>query len=68
MARKRRTITRPTPPERPTKPKLGRPITRRIKLDATPEEVAQAMFAAAKAENPPDPSIRLFNKPEEEEE
>ena len=28
---------------------------RRIKLDATPEEVARAMFAAAKAENPPDP-------------
>ena len=61
-------VQRPTDPERPTKPKLGRPITRRIKLDATPEEVAQAMFAAAKAENPPDPSIRRYNKPEEEEE
>ena len=45
--------------QRPTKPKLGRPITRRIKLDATPEEVAQAMFAAAKAENPPDPKRRI---------
>ena len=60
-------LQRPTPPEKPTKPKLGRPITRRIKLDATPEEVAQAMFAAARKKNPPDPSIRLFNKPEEEE-
>ena len=66
MAKKRQNITRPTPPEKPTKPKLGRPITRRIKLDATPEEVAQAMFAAARAKNPPDPSIRRFNKPEEE--
>ena len=45
--------------QRPTKPKLGRPITRRIKLDATPEEVAHAMFAAAKAENPPDPKRRI---------
>ena len=59
-------LQRPAPPERPTKPKLGRPITRRIKLDATPEEVAQAMFAAARAKNPPDPSIRRFNKPEED--
>lgn len=60
-------LQRPTPPERPTKPKRGRPITRRIKLDAPPEEVAQAMFAAARAKNPPDPPIRRFNKPEEEE-
>ena len=33
----------------------GRPITRIIKLDATPEEVARAIFAAAP---PPDPSRR----------
>ena len=58
-------LQRPTAPEKPTKPKLGRPITRRIKLDATPAEVAQAMFAAARKANPPDPSIRRFNKPED---
>ena len=34
----------------------GRPVTREIKLDATPEEVAGAMFAAVK---PPDPSKRV---------
>ena len=34
----------------------GRPVTRQIKLDATPEEVARAMFAAVK---PPDPSKRV---------
>lgn len=61
-------LQRPTPPEKPTKPKRGRPITRRIKLDATPEEVAQAMFRAAKAKNPPDPQRRRFNRPETEEE
>ena len=66
MGSKKR-LQRPTPPERPTKPKLGRPVTRRIKLDATPEEVAQAMFAAAKAENPPDPKRRIYNRPEDEE-
>ena len=42
------TEIKPAPPEKPTKPKLGRPITLRIKLGATPEEVAQAMFAAAR--------------------
>lgn len=35
------------------KRKLGRPITRQIKLDAAPEEVMQAIFRAA---SPPDPS------------
>ena len=59
-------LQRPTDPERPTKPKVGRPIPRRIKLDATPEEVARAMFAAAKVKNPPDQSIRLFNKAADE--
>ena len=34
----------------------GRPETRVIKLDATPEQVARAMFAAVK---PPDPSKRV---------
>ena len=58
-------LQRPTPPEKPTKPKLGRPITRRIKLDGTPEEVAQAMFAAARAKNPPDPQRRRFNRPKD---
>ena len=42
------------------KRKPGRPQTRIIKLDATPEEVTQQMFANAK---PPDPSIRVFNRP-----
>ena len=43
-----------------TKKKPGRPLTRIIKLDAPPEEVAQRMFGNAK---PPDPSIRVRNKP-----
>lgn len=33
----------------------GRPVTRTIKLDATPERVAQALFSAVKS---PDPSLR----------
>ena len=33
----------------------GRPITRIIKLDATPEQAARAMFSAVKK---PDPSLR----------
>ena len=36
-------------------PKRGRPPTRTIKLDATPEEVARAIFAGAKK---PDPATR----------
>ena len=44
--------TAPTPKPR----RRGRPMTRTIKLDATPEEVARAMFAAVK---PPDPSRRV---------
>ena len=47
----------------PKKPELkrrrGRPETRWVKIDATPEEVAKAMFAAAK---PPDPSLRKAQK------
>ena len=41
-------------PEEP-KRRRGRPETRVLKIDATPEEVAKAMFAATK---PPDPSLR----------
>ena len=40
----------------PTPKRRGRPVTQQIKLDATPEEVARAMFAAVK---PPDPSKRV---------
>ena len=36
--------------------KHGRPITRKIKLDATPQRVARTMFSAVK---PPDPSRRI---------
>ena len=38
------------------KKKMGRPVTREIKLDATPERVARAMFAAVK---PPNPAKRI---------
>ena len=50
-----------TMPEKPEqKRRRGRPETRRVKIDATPEQVAKAMFAAAK---PPDPSKRIANRP-----
>ena len=44
-------------PKKPDPPKRrpGRPETRVIKLDATPEEVARGIFANAK---PPDPKRR----------
>ena len=32
----------------PTRKPRGRPVTRTMRLDATPEEVAKAIFAAAK--------------------
>ena len=35
--------------------KRGRPESRIIKLDATPEEAARALFSAVK---PPDPALR----------
>ncbi len=46
-----------------TKPKRkpGRPSKPIPKLDATPEEIARRIFENAK---PPDPSIRVRNKPE----
>ena len=43
------------------KNKGGRPITRKIEIHATAEEIAQAMFAAAK---PPDPSKRIIERPQ----
>ena len=43
-------------PAEPTPKRRGRPVTRTIKLDATPEQVARAMFAAV---TPPDPSKRV---------
>ena len=39
--------------------KAGRPIIRKIEIDATAEEIARAIFAAAK---PPDPSRRIPTK------
>ena len=43
--------------------KMGRPVTQEIKLDATPERVARAMFATVKPPNPakriPSPKPRL---------
>ena len=39
--------------------KRGRPETRVIKIDATPEKVALAIFSAVKK---PDPSIRIKQK------
>ena len=42
-----------------TAPKRGRPETRVVKLDATPEKVARAIFSAPKK---PDPSIRVKEK------
>ncbi len=51
----------------PTRSRGGQPITRRRKLDATPGEVGQRVFVAARAKTAPDRSIRRFNKPEEDE-
>ena len=42
------------------KPKRGRPITRRIEIHATAEQIAKAIFRNAK---PPDPSKRIIKKP-----
>ena len=42
-----------------SKPKRGRPITRRIEINATAEQIAKAIFHAAK---PPDPSKRIPKK------
>lgn len=41
------------------KKKRGRPITRRIEIHATAEQIAKAIFAAAK---PPDPSLRTTKR------
>ena len=45
--------------KRQTKNKAGRPVTRVIKLDASPEEVAKRIFENAK---PVDPSLRVDNR------
>ena len=37
----------------------GRPITRTVEIHATAEQIAKAIFAAAK---PPDPSTRIPRK------
>ncbi len=41
------------------KPKLGRPITRRVEIDATAKQIAQAIFAAARQ---PDSSKRIVKR------
>ena len=41
------------------KRRRGRPKTRWVKINATPQEMAKAMFAAAK---PPDPAKRIANR------
>ena len=42
------------------KPKRGRPITRKIEIHASAEQIAKAIFKNAK---PPDPSKRIIKKP-----
>ena len=42
-----------------SKPKRGRPITRQIEIHATAEQIAKAIFSAAKK---PDPSKRIPRK------
>lgn len=42
-----------------SKKKRGRPIKRRIEIHATAEQIAKAIFAAAK---PPDPSLRVTKR------
>ena len=49
--------------KKPASKKRGRPETRIIKLDATPEQAARAIFSAVKK---PDPSIRVKQKPDGE--
>ena len=43
--------------------KRGRPETRIIRIDGTPEKAARAIFCAVKK---PDPSIRVKQKPDGE--
>jgi hypothetical protein len=40
--------------------KPGRPITRRVRIDAAASQIAQAIFRAA---TPPDPSKRITKRP-----
>ncbi len=46
-------------PMQKAKPRRGRPITRKVEIHATAEEIAKAIFAAAK---PPDPSKRIVKR------
>ena len=41
-------------------PKRGRPITRKIEIHATAEQIAKAIFRNA---TPPDPSLRVVKRP-----
>ncbi len=43
-----------------SKNKPGRPITRKVEIQATAKQIAQAMFSAAKQ---PDPSKRIVKRP-----
>ncbi len=49
-------MTKPTPVPKASR---GRPETRIIKLNATPEQAARAIFSAVK---PPDPTRRIKKK------
>ena len=42
-----------------SKNKAGRPITRKVEIHATAEQIAKAIFAAAKQ---PDPSKRIVKR------
>ena len=53
-------MTRKNVTNESNKPKLGRPITRKVEIHATAEEIAKAMFAAADL---PDPSKRIVKRP-----
>ena len=44
--------------ESPKRPR-GRPVTRIVKLDATPEQAARNFFSAVKK---PDPSVRITKR------
>lgn len=45
---------------KPPRPKRGRPITRKVEIHATAEEIAKAIFRNAK---PPDPTLRVVKRP-----
>ena len=45
-----------------SKSKRGRPITRKIEINATAEQIAKAIFRNART---PDPSKRIIKKPKD---